>query len=372
MRLRDLPELSFAERSPEIIESNIVKTVEGLLNRKLARADPLRLFLCGVEAIIVQQRELIDQTAKMNLLAYATGDNLDHIGALVGTERIGAAPARTTLQLELSAARETATSVPRGLRVTAGDGIMFALDTAVVIPKGETSSTGTATCTMVGDIGNGYAAGELDAIVDPQPFLASATNTTTTEGGVDVENDAAYRERIHEAPEKFSTAGPALAYEYHAKAASALIADVNVDSPAPGEVDVYPLLKGGALPGEEILALVREKLNDRRIRPLTDKVSVKVPEMVKYDVEARYYIDRRDATEAAAIQARAENAVQEFITWQKEKLGRDINPTELYYRLRAAGVKRAEIISPAFTATNRKQVAVAENVKVTFGGLEDE
>ena len=121
MRLRDLPELSFAERSPEIIESNIVKTAEGLLNRKLARADPLRLFLCGVEAIIVQQRELIDQTAKMNLLAYATGDNLDHIGALVGTERIGAAPARTTLQLALSAARETATSVPRGLRVTAGD-----------------------------------------------------------------------------------------------------------------------------------------------------------------------------------------------------------------------------------------------------------
>ena len=372
MRLRDLPELSFAERSPELIESNIVKTVEGLLSRKIARADPLRLFLCGVEAIIVQQRELIDQTAKMNLLAYATGDNLDHIGALVGTERIGAAPARTTLQLELSAARETATSIPQGLRVTAGDGVMFALDTAVVIPKGETSSTGTATCTTVGDIGNGYAPGELDAIVDPQPFLASATNTTTTEGGTDRESDEYYRERIHEAPEKFSTAGPTLAYEYHAKAASALISDVSVGSPAPGEVDVYPLLKGGVLPGEEVLTLVREKLNDRRIRPLTDKVSVKAPESVKYDVEARYYIDRRDATEAAAIQIRAESAVQEFIAWQKEKLGRDINPTELYYRLRVAGVKRAEIIAPAFTATNRKQVAVAENVKVTFGGLEDE
>jgi len=44
----------------------------------------------------------------------------------------------------------------------------------------------------------------------------------------------------------------------------------------------------------------------------------------------------------------------------------------IYYRLRAAGVKRAEIISPVFAATNRKQVAVAGNVKVTFGGLEDE
>ena len=372
MKLRDLPRLSFAERSPALIESNLVKTVEGLLERKLARADPLRLVLLGVEATIIQQRELIDQSAKMNLLAYAEGDNLDHLGALVGTERIGASSAHTTLNLVLSAPRETATVIPRGIRVTAGDGIMFALDEAVIIPKGAVSALGTATCTITGMIGNGYAAGELKTIVDHVPFLMSATNTTKSEGGADVEDDESYRERIHEAPEKFSTAGPTLAYEYHAKAASAIISDVSVDSPAPGEVDVYPLLKGGVIPGEEVLTLVREKLNDRRIRPLTDKVSVKVPESVKYDIEARYYIDRRDATEAAAIQTRAENAVQEFIAWQKEKLGRDINPTELYYRLRAAGVKRAEIKSPVFKKTEKNQVAIADHVKVTFGGLEDE
>ena len=372
MKLRDLPRLSFAERSPALIESNLVKTVEGLLERKLARADPLRLVLLGVEATIIQQRELIDQSAKMNLLAYAEGDNLDHLGALVGTERIGASSAHTTLNLVLSAPRETATVIPRGIRVTAGDGIMFALDEAVIIPKGAVSALGTATCTVTGMIGNGYAAGELKTIVDHVPFLMSATNTTKSEGGADVEDDESYRERIHEAPEKFSTAGPTLAYEYHAKAASAIISDVSVDSPAPGEVDVYPLLKGGVIPGEEVLTLVREKLNDRRIRPLTDKVSVKVPESVKYDIEARYYIDRRDATEAAAIQTRAENAVQEFIAWQKEKLGRDINPTELYYRLRAAGVKRAEIKSPVFKKTEKNQVAIADHVKVTFGGLEDE
>ena len=346
--------------------------MEGLLDRKLARADPLRLFLLGVEAIVVQQREIIDQSAKMNLLAYAMGENLDHIGALVGTERIGASSAHTTLSLVLSALRETETVIPRGIRVTAGDGIMFALDEAIIIPKGAVSALGTATCTVTGMIGNGYAAGELKTIVDPVPFLMSATNTTKSEGGADVEDDDAYRERIHEAPEKFSTAGSTLAYEYHAKAASALIADVYPDSPAPGEVVVYPLLKGGVIPGEEVLTLVREKLNDRRIRPLTDKVSVKAPESVKYDVDAVYYIDRSNATEASAIQSRAENAVQEFVAWQKEKLGRDINPTELYYRLRAAGVKRAEIKSPVFTKTEKNQVAIADHVKVTFGGLEDE
>lgn len=372
MGLKNLENLKFVDANPEEMEIHILEIVEGLLERKLARADPLRLFLLGLEAAMIQQCLLFDQAAKMNLLACAKGSYLDHIGALVGTERLPASPAATTMKLTLSAVREQAVIIPKGARITAGDDIYFALNENAIIPAGELFVTATATCTENGERGNGYLPGEISRIVDPVPFWTAAENITKSEGGADVENDEAYRERIHEAPEKFSTAGPTLAYEYHAKAASALIADVYPDSPAPGEVVVYPLLKGGVIPGEEVLTLVREKLNDRRIRPLTDKVSVKAPESVKYDVEAVYYIDRRDATEAAAIRTRAENAVQEFVAWQKEKLGRDINPTELYYRLRTAGVKRAEIISPAFAATNRKQVAVAENVKVTFGGLEDE
>ena len=372
MGLKNLENLKFVDANPEEMEIHILEIVEGLLERKLARADPLRLFLLGLEAAMIQQRLLFDQMAKMNLLACARGSYLDHIGALVGTERLPAAPATATMKLILSAAREQAVIIPKGARITAGDNIYFALNENAIIPAGELYVTASATCTENGERGNGYLPGEISRIVDPVPFLMSATNTNKTEGGADVEDDDAYRERIHEAPEKFSTAGPTLAYEYHAKAASALIADVYPDSPAPGEVVVYPLLKGGVIPGEEVLTLVREKLNDRRIRPLTDKVSVKAPESVKYDVDAVYYIDRSNATEASAIQSRAENVVQEFVAWQKEKLGRDINPTELYYRLRAAGVKRAEIISPVFTATNRKQVAVAGNVKVTFGGLEDE
>ena len=372
MGLKNLENLKFVDANPEEMEIHILEIVEGLLERKLARADPLRLFLLGLEAAMIQQRLLFDQAAKMNLLAFARRGYLDHIGALVGTERLPASPATATMRLTLSAAREQAVIIPKGARITAGDNIYFALNENAIILAGELSVTASATCTENGERGNGYLPGEINRIVDPVPFWAAAENTTKSEGGADVEGDDHYRERIHEAPEKFSTAGPTLAYEYHAKAASALISDVSVESPAPGEVDVYPLLKGGVLPGEEVLTLVREKLNDRRIRPLTDKVSVKAPESVKYDMDAVYYIDRSDATEAAAIQSRAENTVQEFIAWQKEKLGRDINPTELYYRLRAAGAKRAEIRLPVFTATDRKQVAIAGNVRVTFGGLEDE
>lgn len=371
MELKKLPDLTFAEADADTVDGNVLTTVEALLGRTLARADPLRLFLRGIDAILIQQRLLIDQAAKQNLLAYATGDNLDHIGTLVGTDRIAATSATVTLQFTLSAKRETATIIPSGTRATAGDGVLFALDDTVVIAQGDTTAIGRATCTSIGATGNGYAPGEIKTLADPVAFVASVTNTTTSAGGADTEDDDAYRERIHEAPEKFSTAGPSGAYEYYAKQASALISDVAVESPAPCEVKIYPLLTGGEIPGQEILDTVATALNDRTVRPLTDKVTVSAPTAVKYNVTLTYWIDRDDATEAAEIQKAAEQAISDFAGWQKERLGRDINPTELYYRLRSAGVKRAEITEPAATTVTREQVAVADKITATFGGLED-
>ena len=236
----------------------------------------------------------------------------------------------------------------------------------------ETSATVKATCLEYGEVGNNYAAGELKNIVDPQPFLASIINLTETEGGADVESDDNYRQRIHEAPEKFSNAGSRGAYSFFAKSASALISDVYVESESPGEVSVYVLLKDGELPDTEMLNKVAEVLNDKSIRPLTDLVHVKVPPVVNYDIEARYYISRDNATVATTIQSRCEKAVEEYIAWQKKKLGRDVNPTELMYLIRAAGAKRVVILSPNFQVVQPNAVAVAQNINVTYGGIEDE
>ena len=131
------------------------------------------------------------------------------------------------------------------------------------------------------------------------------------------------------------------------------------------------MLSGGVIPGTEILATVSEKLNDKTIRPLTDKVTVTAPEAVTYNVTMSYWIDRDDQTNAPAIQNAVESAVKSYTSWQKEKLGRDINPTELYYLIRAAGAKRAEITEPKETVVGKSQVAIANAINVTFGGLED-
>lgn len=372
MELKKLPDITFAERDPTAIELNIVGTVEEYLDRKLARADPLRLYLMGLEAIIIQQREIIDRGAKMNLLAFAEGDFLEHHGVLVDTDRLEATAATVTLCLTLSTAREAATAIPAGTRATAGDGVYFAIDDAAIIPAGETSITVAATCTETGTKGNGYVAGEIKTLTDPVPFVATVANTTTSEGGADREKDDDYRSRIQEAPERFSVAGPSGAYEYFAKATNPLIADVKAKNGGAGVVNVYVLLQGGELPGEEILAAVDETLSNDKIRPLTDNVNVLAPTAVDYDVNVKYWVSRDDATELVEIQNAVEKAVQDYVSWQKAKMGRDINPTELYYRIREAGAKRAEITEPVFTAVNAASVAIAENVTVNLEGLEDD
>lgn len=374
MKLSDLPKIDFATADPQQMAIEVVNTVEKLLGRTLERADPLRIFLRGVEAIIILQRLLIDQTAKQNLLAYATGDFLDHLGALVGCERLGTSAAVTTVELTLSTARQVTTTIAAGTRITAGDDVYFALEGDVIFLAGETVKTAKANCTVAGEVGNGYAAGELTRIVDPQPFLQSVTNITTSEGGADIESDDAYRERIHAAPEAYSCAGSEGAYIYHTKSVSSLITDVAVYSnpDIAGIVRIYPLLKGGEIPGAEMLEAVAEYLSDKTIRPLTDHVEVLPPTVVEYDIQATYWIAQSDSTNAATIQSKAETAVQDYITWQADKLGRDINPSEFIYQLKKAGVKRVAITEPNFLVTNKFSLAKARTVAVTFAGLEED
>lgn len=365
-----LPEITFADAKPDEIHLNIKSTVESLLGRNLAEADPLTLFLRAIELIIIQQRLLIDQSAKMNLLAYSVGEYLEHLGALVGVSRLESTYASVTMQLTLSTTRLTATIIPCGTRFTPDGTIFFALDEDTVIPAGEISVTSKATCSSKGIAGNSYNIGEISTIVDPQPYLKTAVNITVSDGGSEAEDDESLRERIRLAPESFSNAGSSGAYKFHAKSVSSKIVDVCIESPTPGVVYVYPLCENGELPSQEILDSVNEKLNDRTIRPLTDQVEVLSPEVVEYDIDIRYWIEQSDATSAGAIQAKVESAVQEFIEYTRSKLGRDLLPLELQYRLRLAGAKRIEMSAPMFIATRDHCVSIPRNISIVFVGIE--
>lgn len=370
-KLDNLADIVFVDTDADEVESYVIGRYEAITGRTLAKGDPVRLFLLTIAALIVLLLNKINETGKQNLLRYATGDNLDHLGALVGVERIPAKAAVTTMRIRLSAKLQTATIIPAGTRFTAGDNVFFALDAPLVIDAGTTSADGSATCLTKGELGNGYVAGQLKTLVDPVPYVDSVANITTSEGGAEVQSDDSYREDIRLAPENFSTAGPEGAYIYHAKRASTKIADVTVRSPEAGKVEVRPLLAGGELPGDEMLQQVKTTLDDKKVRPLTDNISVLAPEQVTYNLSLTYYIASDTKAQATAIQNAVNAAVDDYVLWQKSKLGRDINPSELIVRVMAAGAKRVAVTAPVFTATTDTQVAVCGTKTVTLGGIED-
>lgn len=372
--LLDLPDVTFYQPEVKALTDELVAEVERLEERTLYPGDPVRLLLQGVAMKLVQQQVLINQAAKATLLRYAPLDVLRHMGAPFGVDQLPAEPAVTTIRFTLSIPLSNATIIPAGTRIGPDGGggeLYFSTTDVLQIPAGAQSGTVPAECSLPGEGGNGFLPGQLNVLIDPLPFVSSVTNLTESAGGAAAESADSLRERIRQAPESFSTAGPSGAYEFWAKSASAAIIDVKATSPAPSEVLVVPLLAGGVLPSQDVLDAVADKLNDKTIRPQTDKVTVAAPDPIEYDINLTYYILRSRAAESAAIQVAVNQAVEDYQLWQRTALGRDIDPSELIFRVRDAGAIAIAVTSPAQTAVADTEVAQDRTVSVTFGGLRD-
>lgn len=364
-------EISFVNTDTEQIASGMIADYESRTGRTLYPADPVRQLILWAAAVDVQLRVAINSAAKQNIPRYARGAYLDLVAELFkDARRLPPEPAQTTLWFTLSVPLEAETVIPAGTRVTADGKIVFATTAELVIPAGESAGTIGAVCQTVGTRGNGLLPRQLNRLVDVFPYAESVENTTESAGGADEETDGAFYLRMNGSMESFSTAGPSGAYEYHAKSASALVADVKASSPSPGVVDVRVLLTGGALPTEELLAKITDTLSAAHVRPLTDFVTVAPPELVHYDVDFTYFIQTGES--AQAIAARVEDAIARYKRWQGEKMGRDVNPSKLHQLLMDAGVKRVELRSPAFAVVAENAVAAAGAVTALSGGAEDE
>ena len=218
---------------------------------------------------------------------------------------------------------------------------------------------------------SGIAAGEIDTLVDPIPYVASVESIEASTGGLDIEDDDGLTERVWLAPSKYSCAGPRDAYAYYVKEWRTDVDDVQIVSPEPCVVHVYVVLDGGVLPTETEREELTAYLNGDTIRPLTDIVSCQAAEEVPYDISLTYWIASRDQKSAGTIQAQVEAAVDAYESWQR-KMGRDINPTELVYRVRAAGAKRVKLTAPADIVIEKTQLPKRNTRTVTYGGLEDD
>lgn len=372
-----VPDIDFAVKDPALIVQEVIADYETSFNtltgiaKTLAPGDPVRLFLLVVCHWLSHQRTIIDFTGKMNLLKYAHDQYLDNLAALYGQRamRLQAQAALTTLQFTLAAPLAFTAIIPKGTQCQAPNNVVFQTLADGIIPAstgpGLPSVSVAAQAVTAGTLGNNFAPGQINSIINwNQPFGVNVSNTTLTAGGSDAETDDHYRYRIWLAIESFSIAGPHDAYEFWALSANPDIVQCVVYS-APdiaGEVWLYPLMKGGVLPTTDILNAVQAICSAKDKRPVTDFVTAKLATVVPFQLNMDYYVLQDNAVLLDTIKAGVDQAVADWLLWQRSAISRDINCDELVKRCLEAGAKRVVINSPSpsFQEMEYNQLAVCD------------
>lgn len=378
--IQNTPDVSFIDnKTIDDVRGDMVADFEAFMTEasgsrvSLGRASVHRMILYSAAAQIYQAMQYIDRAGKQSLLKYSYSEFLDNLALLKGVTREPAKAATTTIRFTASATRTLATPIPAGTRISSSGSVYFQTTEYAEIPAGDLTVDVPAECTVTGKDGNGLAIGEVSTIVDPIPYITSATNLTATEGGADVEDDATLAERVYLAPGAYSTAGPEDGYLYHAKAYNAAIGDVVATSnQEAGQVDIVFIMADGSTPGSSMISGLQAYLSGKTIRPMTDKLTVSAPEEIAYNIELTYYINRSDSARAVAIQAAVAQAVEDYKAWQRT-IGRDINPSQLAAMVMEAGAKRVTVTAPTFAPVAATKVAaLSGSASVTYGGLEDD
>ena len=374
------PEYQFVSTDTDALVSELVTGYERITKTTVHPASPEKLFIQWIANVILQERVWNNYTGNQNIPSRATGDNLDSLGELFyETKRPQAKPAVCTMRFHISEVQNTSVLVSAGTRVTDNGGeLVWQTTKDAYVPIGETFVDVPARCTKAGVIGNGYAVGQINSLIDMFDYYARCENITVSDDGADKANDEDYYTLMRTSMDGYSCAGARGAYVYIAKKVSTEIADVLPNHPAPGRVNIYVLMDDGTLATQEMKKAVLEACSAETVRPLTDLVSVEDAEQVKYNISFTYYIQRSSPKSATEIETEVENAVQAYVAWQCGKLGRDIVPDRLREYLYGAGIKRVVLNEPAFTVLRNgldntvPQVASIGTINIINGGYEDE
>jgi phage-related baseplate assembly protein len=348
---------------------------EGITGTSAAISDESKAILYAAAQIFYQLAETIDLKARQNLLKYSTGSYLDNIGmSRPGSlTRKAAEYAIVTVRFTLSAKRQNIVAIPRGTRVTGGNGtIYFAVTEYTEIAPGEEYADVQCVALTGGTEANRFGTGEINILVDPIAYIASVANTEEPTGGTDIESDDDFANRIYSARNLYSTTGAENAYIYYTKAFSTLIDDVIITNPADAKICIYILMADREQATSAFIDELTAYLDDPDKRPLTDKIAVKNVNRVVYSINVEYEIYENDISKLAEIEKAVTAAAEKYKTWQSAKIGRDINPQKLISMLIEAGAAKVTINSPTDTRVMPEEVAYCSGTTLEYKGYVEE
>lgn len=373
--LASIPEISFVETDSAKVEAEIIRLYELMVGYSIKPADPERLVVEALSYIGSKFNVEIDDTGKQNLLRYARTAKLDHIGALHGSRglRLDSTKASAEASFSIEEALGSDLIIPTGTGLdTTFDDDWEVVDSVTII-AGELTASGSIQCQAAGALGNGYAAGQIEADIEVEGTTVTVANTAMTLGGSDPEDDEHYRERLWLAPCSLSTCGSRHAYSYWLKSSSPEVIDADVLRTQPNVMHCWLLMADGRLPTEDELADAAAYIDSDELMPEGDEALVLAPAEISQNLTLTWYAHEGYAPLVARLADAVSAAVDGYKTWQTTKLGRDFLPDALVTVLGALqGFKRAEVTSPVFQALERGQVARIPTIEITFGGFEDE
>lgn len=182
-----------------------------------------------------------------------------------------------------------------------------------------------------------------------------------------MEDDESYRQRIRLSWYARNTAGAREAYEYYARGVGSIVLDAHAYGPPdtePGYVDVYVLsAEGDGTPSADLMAAVNDALSPEDVRPLTDFVTVKAPDIIRYSVDATLVISTGPDTDAVVTAAK--EALASYAAGV-HKIETDVSIAGIYAALKQAGVDDVILRSPTATIPiGVGQAAWCESVTLT-------
>lgn len=334
----------FIATDPVEVMQDSIALFESTSGRTLEPAQVERLLIDAFAYREGLVRMGVQLAAEQNLVAFATEDRLDALAANLGVTRLVNQYATTTIRFTLATVLGTDTTIPAATRVQSTNGaVIFTPNEDGTIPAGQSFADLPCTCTVAGEVGNDYTSAQVSVLLDAIAGVSTASNTTTTSGGVDTETDDALRERVRLAPYAFGTAGSSGAYKFHALSYGPEIVDAYVTSPAGGEVQVAILTINGA-PTVGQIAGVQALLSDETVRPLTDTVTVVSATALPYTIEAELTVYA--SADQASVLTAAEAAAQSLAALRRRTLGQDITGAQVSAALFVPGVYDLTLIEP--------------------------
>lgn len=203
------------------------------------------------------------------------------------------------------------------------------------------------------------------------------------------EQDEPFRRRAQLAFEGLTTAGSEGSYIFHGLSASGNVADIAVDSvrfhldgagavvidyganlltPEPGMVAVTVLSRiGSGIADATLLSLVDAALRADKVRPLTDRLTVRSVAVVDYAVVSTLYF--YDGPSSATVLQASTAALNAYIA-AAHKIGEDITLAGIYAALKQPGVQNVILASPvADIVIGNYQVGYCTGVTLINGGV---